>query len=286
VLAVGVSVRSDVALPCGLRPLCSANVLYLDWETNATVQQKRIRWIARGLGVDVPPILYRPMYRALGDDVERIRKEVHRHAVGLVIVDSIAPACGGEPENAETINRFFNALRSLAPATRLVVSHVSHAGANAKGAEAHPFGSIFVRNLARSVWELRRSDDVGRADAMNVALYHRKVNDGPKLPPMGFEIVFDDRKREIRFGSLDVAADSGLAAHASLPYRVRAALRKGAMKTDQLSQFLDVPEKSLLVTIGRMPDVQKMGGGLGRGNVATWGLIRQTEEGNDDDLPF
>jgi hypothetical protein len=129
---------------------------------------------------------------------------------------------------------------------------------------------------------MRRSDEVDHGNVMNVALYHRKVNEGPKHSPMGFEITFDNKNRAVHFGSLDVGDDSSLSAHTSLSYRVRGALRKGKMTTATLAEHLDVSEKVLRVTLGRMSDVTKIGDSGGRGNVALWGLAQV----NDDDVPF
>ena len=270
-LAVGIAVRTGTALPNGLRPHKQGNVLYLDWETNAREQAKRIRWLSKGLGIAPPTILYRPMYRALADDISRIRQEVTRHAVELVIVDSIGPACGGEPENAETILRVFNAMRSLSPASRQVISHVSRAGAEQKNGAARPFGSAFVSNMARSVWELRRSGE-GTDSGISVALYHRKTNAGRLQPPMGFEILFDERDRSTVIQGQDMTDDPELAAHASLSWRVRQALKKGAKTTAQLSDDLDVTEATLRKVLQRMPDAGRLNGAGGRGNAATWGL--------------
>jgi hypothetical protein len=139
----------------------------------------RVHAIGRGLGVDLPPgaILYRPMHRALADDAPRLRADLARHRVGFVIVDSLAPAAGVEPESADSTIRAMNALRSFTGTTRLVLAHVSKAAADQASGAARPYGSVFVRNLARSAWELRRAEEAG-GDELLVAAYHRKDRRG------------------------------------------------------------------------------------------------------------
>ncbi|MBX6770861.1 MAG: AAA family ATPase [Chloroflexi bacterium] len=274
-LALGIAVRHGICLPSRLKPLQQGNVLYLDWETNARVQAKRAQWLIRGFGLsEAPGIFYRPMYRTLPDDIARIRQEVMRHDVILVIIDSLGPACGGEPESAEVMLRVFNAMRGLSPATRLVLSHVSRAGAELKNGAARPFGSVYVQNMARSVWELRRGDSDGgsRSNEMAIALYHRKTNEGRLHEPLALRFIFNESTRTIRIVGADVAEDPELAAHASLAYRIREALRHGRMTTTALADYLDVSEGTLTRTLRRMPDVQRFGG-IGRGNIAEWGLV-------------
>ena len=70
-----------------------------------------------------------------------------------------------------------NALWSFAGTTRLVLAHVSKAAADQLSGAARPYGSVFVRNLARSAWELRRAEEAG-PDELLIAAYHRKSTAG------------------------------------------------------------------------------------------------------------
>src|SRR3989442_2622213 len=128
------------------------------------------------------------MTRALADEAPQLRADVARHGVELVIVDSLAPACGAEPEGADAAIRAMNALRSFAGTTRLVIAHVSKLAADQPKGATRPYGSVFVRNLARSAWELRRSDEAD--EELVVAAYHRKRNEGRRSSPFGLTLGF------------------------------------------------------------------------------------------------
>src|SRR5262249_58943095 len=118
-----------------------------------------------------------------------LRADLARPEVGFVIVDSLAPAAGVEPESADSTIRAMNALRSFTGTTRLVLAHVSKATADQASGAARPYGSVFVRNLARSAWELRRAEEAG-ADELLLAAYHRKPNGGPRALPLRLRLRF------------------------------------------------------------------------------------------------
>src|SRR5262249_24710288 len=153
--------------------------LILDWETCRAEHEDRLAAIMGGLGLSEPPrIYYRPMSRALADDIVTIRRELARVGTGLLIVDSLAPACGSEPEGADAAIRTLNALRTL-PATKLVIAHVSKAAAEARG-PSKAFGSAFVMNLSRNCWEIRKAEE--ETEDLVIGCFHRKVNRGRLLP--------------------------------------------------------------------------------------------------------
>lgn len=260
-MALGVALRTGHSLPAGLRPHGEASVLYLDWETQAATQRRRLESLCRGFGIaNIPSVYYRAMYRSIADDIASIRREVARRSIGLVIIDSLGPACGGEPESAELMIRVLNALRTLSPATRLVVSHLSKAAAEQAGGAAKAFGSTFVHNMARSAWEVRCASN--GHDVLSLGLFHRKANDDRPFEPLGLRVSFEDGVLGtgcITFESFEVEGEPELAAHASLAWRVRRALRQGVMVLEELAQELEVGEKTLRRALRRMPDVLNLG---------------------------
>jgi hypothetical protein len=206
---------------------------------------------------------------------------VDRLGIGLVIVDSIAPACGGEV-TAEQVMPFFNALRSLgSDVTRVVVSHVSHQTATQTSGAGRPFGSTFVRNLSRSAWEMKRAEEAGDEDAVVVGMYHRKVNRGRLQKPVGVTVAFDDPTGPITLAATRVLEYEDLASHATIGDRIRHALRGGALDTRELATVTGASIDTVRRIANRMPDVYSLGSnGLeGRGAVNTWGLAARGEPG-------
>jgi hypothetical protein len=274
-LAVALSVRTGCEVG-PIKPLAQSAVLTLDWETTEDEQAERLHRLCQGLGLaNVPEFHYRPMWRTLADEQTVVRADVARLGVGLVLVDSIAPAMGGEV-NSEDAIPFFNALRSLGSGvTRLVVSHISKATAAEANGPGNPFGSVFVRNLARSAWAVKATPDAD-GGAVEVGLFHTKVNRGRLRKPVGARLVFDDPTGPVSIREIDVLDNAELVNHASIGDRIYAALRGGSMTTDELVEVTGATKASVLRTLNRRRDeFVPMSGGRGRGNTATWGLAYQ-----------
>ncbi len=275
-LAVAVAVAGGVPLPHGFRPAHSTNVLYLDWEAYREEQSERLSALRRGLeaSADSGHVYYRRMVRALADDAAYLRPEIARLEIRLVIVDSLAPACGAEPETADSVIRTMNALRSFAPASCLVVAHVPKVVADQRSAASRPYGSVFVWNLARSVWELKVSED--REDkALVVGLYHRKVNRGQLHPPVGFRFEYGEGIIQVRTHDLGDRAD--LLGRMPLRHRIRVLLQSGARTDKELAEELGEREETVSRTLRDMRErgtVIKLDGDQagGRGKTSRWGL--------------
>lgn len=247
---LGLTTTNGLTLPTGIRFAAGrpSGVLYLDWESTQADLEDRVFLLSRGLGCDAEGLHYRRMDRALADDAAAIRADVSRLGVGLVIVDSLAPACGPEPEGADAVTRTFNMLRSLGPGvTRAVIAHVSKAAAIDRG-PAKPYGSAFVWNLARSVWEIRRSED--EPDDLVIGLYHRKANRGRLHPSIGLRFTFTSDA--VSLAAADLAGAGDLMDKERLPKRVRTVLTTGALTTAELADALGKSEDTVGRTLRRM----------------------------------
>jgi hypothetical protein len=268
-LALAVAASTGTPLPGGLVPTAPPRrVLYLDYESCQEEHEDRLAGLLAGLEVtEAPPILYRQMVRPLADDAAFLRAEISQHAIDLVIVDSLAPACGAEPEGADAAVRTFTALRSFGPVTRQVIAHVSKAGADQRTGPTRPFGSVFVQNLARNVWEVRKADD--DSEHLVLGLYHRKFNSGRRLPPFGLRIETDAATTTLH--AHDMGREPDLVARASLTQRLLTALRPGAFTTAELTASVGGPELSVRRALERLrekghvvslPDTKPMKWGL------------------------
>jgi RecA-family ATPase len=188
VLALAISCHATVPLveaqECG-------PVLYLDWESTEEEFSDRAYQLAKGLGCRVDGALhYKQMHGPLTMELASVQAAVHQHRVICVFVDSLVPASGLEPESADAASRTFMALRTLSPATRIVIAHVTKAAAEGM-TRSKPFGSIFIENLARSTWEVRASDEDPDTELV-MALYHQKVNSGRRSRPLTFRFQYQD----------------------------------------------------------------------------------------------
>jgi hypothetical protein len=163
------------------------NVLYLDWESEWNILASRRKTLTAGHpDLQKAEVHYLRMHRSLADDVRKVHQYVKRYAIDLVILDSLAPACGGEAISAETAIRFHAALRSL-EVSSLAVAHVAK---DQNGEAKSIYGSVFFTNLARSVWQIQSRQDQG-SSVKRMTLSHMKVNEGPLQPSMGFTLSFE-----------------------------------------------------------------------------------------------
>lgn len=272
-LAIGLAVRTGATIG-PFRPTRQAAVLTLDWETTEEEQAERLSRMCAGLGMrNLPEFHYRPMWRPLASDLTTTRQEIARLDVGLVIIDSIALAVGGDV-TAENAIPFYNALRSFgSTVTRVVVSHVSKAVAAQETGVGDPYGSVFVTNFGRSVWALQRVVD-GEGDAIEVGMFHRKVNRGRLEKPVGVRVAFCDPSGPITFKTIDVMDNVELSQHGSVGDRLYVALREGDRTTAELAEETGATVPTVLRTLTRRRDeFVRVGSVGGRGKQATWGLL-------------
>jgi hypothetical protein len=245
----GGSAKSLIALAAGLtvhtgRPLLGLDAVdqlrvgFLDWEMDAV--EHRVR--ARSLLGEESDLVYVPCARPLAEDVDRLRRIVRQHAIGYLIVDSVALACDGPPEAAEVAGRFFGALRELGLGS-LLVAHV-----NRSGDTDRPFGSAFWHNGARLTWYVKRESVIG-SNRLTVGLFNKKSNVGPLAAPMGFDVTF--APDDIGITRTDVADIPDIAQHVPVRFRLEAEMRLGAKTITELATGLGTPVDTVKKTLER-----------------------------------
>jgi hypothetical protein len=276
-VAFALAVGEAVSLPGAIYATARCPVLYLDWETDQDDLDDRVALLARGFSLAaVTKLHYRRMVRPLTEEASALRAEVSRLGIGFVIIDSLAVACGSEPEGADAAIRTHAAMRSLGPVTCWCVAHVTKAGADQRG-PGRPFGSVFVQNLARSVWEIRRSEDDQAGDELRMALFHRKVNGGRLHAPIALRFHF--ASDAVSLHGADIAEAPDLLARTSVGSQVIALLRPGAKTAAGLAEELGISVDTVSRTLRRLakPDNARVvrlspEGVTGRGAEALWGL--------------
>ena len=227
----------------------AASVLYLDWETSASEIRRRLKRLTKRLGLETPVTLhYRRCVQPLADDVEALQEAVQEFEAGLLIIDSLGPACSGDLTVPETAMSFFRALRRL-NCTALVIAHP------AKNAETKTiFGSVFYTNLARSVWEVQTYQDVG-GDSISLGLFHRKSNLSRLQRPFGVEFIFEDDLGPIKVFPRDVVDIPAVGEKAPVRERIIALLpRSGPLKPKEVAKRLGAYEGTVRKELKRMRD--------------------------------
>ena len=190
---------------CGLK-VEQGPVLYIDYETSndrGEGYRLRITRLVLGLGLDPLimededfPMRYWPGRGVpLWDQVEGLKRTIARYGISTVIVDSAGPACGGEPEKAASAIQYFNALAQL-ECTSITIAHTNREDAK-EGTADRPFGSVYWSLLPRRTWFVKRAEDEN-ADAIDVAMVCKDINDGRRPKPLAFRLEFDGTEGPVR----------------------------------------------------------------------------------------
>lgn len=222
------------------------NVLLLDYESDPDENKERDEAVARGFGISLPKdrIFYLPCYQSLTRDVQRIQRLVLDKDIGFIVVDSAAPACGGEAENAEATAKYFNALRSLRVAT-LTLAHIPKTG------DKNPFGSVFWTNYPRAVYKLTSNQKPG-ASTYTLGLIQTKVNWGSRLRPIGIKVTHEDGA--VMFAKTDMSGDPELSKDLSISDRIEAALKMGKQNVEYIAESMDEKPATVRATLNRYKD--------------------------------
>lgn len=255
--------------------------IYLDWET----EEGEIRWRLKALraGCGIPAgrdIIYRRCTRPLADDVEALKKIIADMNIGFLVVDSIAGACGGDLNENKQANGFFSALRDLQCGS-LVVTHLAKGMLDKKGAT--PFGSSYFWNWARSIWEIKKSQESGE-DNVALGLFHRKANNSKLQYPIGLKLGFiseDEVLQKLIITRVDLADNEELSKDLSVPLRILKLLSRTALETEKIAEVLDAKIGTVRVALTRLARSRQI---MKRGE--TWVLVGQEEPDQEDDLPF
>lgn len=248
-LAIAVTAASGATI-IGRREGAPVAVLYADWETDADTFHERLNSIVVGAGVNaIPPVLYRRLVASLPESAAALRREILRDNVGLVVLDSLGLARGGEPESADMTLRMFAAARSLGVPI-LAVDHVTKAQGNDS---TRPFGSTYTHNIARLTWGLDKAEE---ADSTVVSLVNRKRNNGRLMPRVAYRITFAsdalDALTSVNFRRCDPGDVPELAAKMPLRQRILIELRDGPMAIPRIAEGLGYDEKQVGARVGEM----------------------------------
>ena len=275
-LALALAVAGLTSAPLGRserwRVAPCTSVLYLDWESRQEDHAERLWGLTRlhGDGEEVTGIRYRAMSRGMAEELPAVVQEcatLPAHP-DLIIVDSLGAASGAEPEGADAAVRTLNALRSLAPATRLVIAHVSKAAAEMDKGRPKPYGSVYVSNLARST-VLAVAGESLEEDRLEVTYYHTKVNRGPKVAPRALRFAFEA-------GAIAIMPAEADLSRAGLSAQIIDALRGGAQTVTSLAENIGANEGSVKVTLGRLEQAERVlrlvVSDGGKGQKTQWGL--------------
>ncbi|MFC2017704.1 AAA family ATPase [Chloroflexota bacterium] len=238
------------------KPL-KGNVLYLDWEASKNDHERRVWAIKQGLGIDTEDtFLYRFCHQPLVSDIYSIQRLVSDNNINLTIIDSQMAASGYGHDPSQVSSQYYNALRSLR-CTTLTLDHVSKAewgkttdSDNSTG----PYGSVVKFNRSRSQFEIKKSQTAGD-NHIEIALIHRKHNEGRLMKPMGLRIEFtnnsDNELEKVTFSTCDIKDNPELSKAQTLRDRLIDLLKDEPGTVKELADKVDKPEGTIRMELNR-----------------------------------
>lgn len=239
-------------------------VLYLDFELDQEEQTRRAYEIAAGDGYAKPPtgFYYLPgagyPTRDVFDHALRVCQEL---GIGVVIVDSLGYALGGDAEASRDVLEFFRQVEGSfrrAGITLVIVDHQAKTRAGSNYRDMTMFGSVYKSNSVRSVFQVEpNTHDEGYIDLI---VRHQKVNFGPKLNPFGVEVKFDTDKTTLKARELEASELVDEKLNAS--DKVLLALNEGPQYPDELAQATGLQEgtvKNALTALRKAGKVEDTG---------------------------
>lgn len=248
--------KSTIALWIGAK-LASRGirVLYADWEFSAEDHRERLQRLCGATDMPRDTLHYVRCAGPLVTEVARLQAHVTKAKIDYVICDSIGFAVPGRPEDAEHATGYYRAVRFLGVGSL----HLAHITKSLEHGEDKPFGSAFWSNGARSIWFLKRANDDGGAEAIDVALYHKKSNTSRRLPALGLRL--DYSAESIGVSRFDVADNEELAQKLPTWQRMAAALVREAKTEEALAEELLVKASTVRSVMKRSSMFTRVSGG-------------------------
>ena len=256
------------------------NVLYIDYETGASIFGYRLNRLLEP-GAEKPPVFYWDAQGVpLGDQIAPLRQTIARHNIGYLIIDHAAAACGGEPERAGSALAVQRALDKLGVPS-LLIAHITGAGELNPAQVLRPFGSYFFQALARETWYIQRLQGA-ESDKAEVGFYSRKATDSARRSDFGVNVFFGEVGGPVRVTPADIRLNSTLNASRGAEWAIWEVLLH-PMTVSEIASATSLNEATIKARLNEyrgMFHVEEAGGG--RGHPTIWGRL----EDRPSPIPF
>ena len=242
-------------------PIAPAAALYLDWETSAEVHAERLRALAAGMHTDMgacPPLFYRRMFASLPASLAAVRREIDTLKAGIVVIDSLAFAGEGAPEESGTAVQLFQAVRSI-PVPVLCVHHKrkSMSGVKNENQRDRLFGSVYYLNSARLVWEADSRATPEDNDTRYITLKNVKANNGRLEQSRNLAVTFTNENEHLTTITVKHVdpremIDAGYGEQLGTREKILAELANGGHTVQELADDLDMERNAVDQALRRL----------------------------------
>ena len=239
--------------------------LYLDYESDDQDARYRLSRLMAGNPVfaDCRP-LYRRMTQPLAADLPALSATVAEEAIDLLIIDSLAMACGGKDlADPSTAVAYFLALRHLGCAS-VSIAHIPKNSENPT-----IYGSVFFSNIARGCWEaVGKEDRHADQTVLSLGLFHRKKNQRPEQP-VGFQFTHSHRDERTTVEPTTITDNAAFLDSSPVAAQLQHYLKDGAQTANHLAEIIGKPLDTILKTLRRGEEKGEFHC-LGSGRGAEW----------------
>lgn len=218
-------------------------VAYLDWEWQRDPHYRRLGMFVGADRVGECDMLYFNMIGPLAGQLDWLRRMIHEHGITYLVIDSIAAACGGDPQEPGPVIAFGNAVRSLGLGS-LWIGHVPKNAPDTEDVTA--FGSQYWTAFARHIWHVRCESERG-SPVMKLLLQHRKANEGRALDPIG--LVFTFAAGRVTVTQTDPKHEAAFQTAFRPRDRVMTVLAQGAATVAEVASVTGLPKRDVTAAI-------------------------------------
>jgi len=180
------------------------------------------------------------------DLIPTLKATIAEKKIQFILIDSAVYACGGEPEKAEVVSRFFNDIAKLG-VTTLIIAHETKSENH-----DHVFGSIFWRNCPRNIWNAQSEKDPTDDRKVSFGLFHRKCNQSAIRQPVPLRVFHGEGYVDIERGQTEEWGGKSL----TIGERIVSVLRSGPKQFGQIVEAIqrdgEVKKDVITTTLSRL----------------------------------
>ena len=252
--------------PLGLvAPKRPVKTLILDYELPGYIAQRNMKRLVEGMDIASIPLYHRRCSAPLADELEQVSNHIANMKAEVIIIDSLARACGGDLIKTEPANAFFEALDKL-NTTSLIIAQTSK---DIESKRKTIYGNALFTYYARSIFELCQADTL-QENSVDIALFHRWSNLDKRHKDMGFRINYNGHHTNIESQPVSLEEFSE---RVSSQRKLLELLKQGAMKPKAIAEALGSSEGATRVLLSKLKK---------RGQLIQvkegWGLKAKTPE--------
>lgn len=253
--AIALSVQTGEIVVPMFEPKERGPVLYWDWESNEERLVSRTMAICAGASVKPTPVFYKRGVQPLRDCVEDVADFCKQEGIILLVVDTMEMSMGGTKEiggdaNDATI-RLYSGLRTIGIAS-LLLDHVPTSELTHNKARRQ-YGSVYKKNLARNVFEVRPAVDTPGTDTcFHIGVFNTKKNDdGALLPPIGLRVEWDQVKTSYHAENI---LESDVALRLTTSQSIEQVLKQSLVTLTivEMGEYTGIPVNKLKTPVSRL----------------------------------